>query len=64
MGPYQQDKARFQVADGADGLQIWRVAANIEKAVADSWQRVIFQLYFGPDSITGHRGKFTYQDTY
>jgi hypothetical protein len=36
MGPYQQDKARFQVADGADGLQIWRVAANIEKAVADS----------------------------
>jgi len=31
MGPYQQDKARFQVADGADGLQIWRVVANVLK---------------------------------
>jgi hypothetical protein len=35
--------------DGEDGLQIWRVAANIfkkkeNKEVGDSWQWVILQL--------------------
>jgi hypothetical protein len=28
VGPCQHDIARPQVADGGDGLQIWRVAAN------------------------------------
>jgi hypothetical protein len=27
--PYRHDMARPQVADGGDGLQIWRVATNI-----------------------------------
>jgi hypothetical protein len=31
MGPCHHGMARPQVADGGDGLQIWRVAANILK---------------------------------
>jgi hypothetical protein len=29
VGPCLHDMARFRVADGGDGLQIWRVAENI-----------------------------------
>jgi hypothetical protein len=29
MGPLHQDKARRWVADGGDGLQVWRMAVNI-----------------------------------
>jgi len=36
--------ATWQVTDGADGLQMWSVAANILKAVENCWQRVVIQL--------------------
>jgi hypothetical protein len=29
VGPCHHDMARLQVADGGDGLQMWRVAVNI-----------------------------------
>jgi hypothetical protein len=30
MGPCHHGMARSRVADGGDGLQLWRVAENIE----------------------------------
>jgi hypothetical protein len=40
MGPLHHDMARPQVANGGDGLQTWRVVANIsnkQSQTADKW---------------------------
>jgi hypothetical protein len=43
--PCHNGVTRPQVADGGDGLQVWRVAANIlNKPVEDSRQRVVLKL--------------------
>jgi hypothetical protein len=36
--------ASLQAAGGGDGLHTWRVAGNIEQAVADNRQRVVLKL--------------------
>jgi hypothetical protein len=48
----------YQVPDGGDGLQIWKVAANILNIVADSRQGVVLQLWCWAERlITPHRKK-------
>jgi len=46
------DMARFLVADGGDGLQIWKIAANIlnkQPRIADKW------WWLGGKLIVAHR---------
>jgi hypothetical protein len=42
--PCHHDMGPSRVADGAEGIQIWWVAANVKQAIADSRQVVVFQL--------------------
>jgi hypothetical protein len=44
MGPCHHSMAHRQVADGGDGLQIWRVAANILSKQSWTADRVVLQL--------------------
>jgi hypothetical protein len=45
VGPCYHDIERHRAADGADGLQIWRIAANVlKKAVADNRQWAVLRL--------------------
>jgi hypothetical protein len=48
--PCHHGMARPQVADGGDGLQIWRVAANIlnkQSRTADKWWSLAWGLSVG-----------------
>ena len=44
VGPWPHGMARPQVADREDGLQIWRVAANILNKQSRTASGVVLQL--------------------
>jgi hypothetical protein len=48
VGPFHHGTARPGVADGGDGFQMWRVAANmLIRQHADSLQGVVLQIGVG-----------------
>lgn len=44
MGPRHHSILWWQVADGGDGIKVWRVNINIEQAVAGSQQGLVLEL--------------------